>query len=50
MKGGIVPFPKKDDLRFTVNYSGITLFSVAPKIYLYITECYQTLKKKEKDF
>ena len=33
MKGYILPFPKKGDLRFTKNYRGITFTSVAAKIY-----------------
>ena len=33
MKGCILPFPKKDDLGFAKNYRGITLTSIAAKIY-----------------
>ena len=33
MKGCILPFPKKGDLRLTKNYQGITLTSIAAKIY-----------------
>ena len=33
MKGCILPFPKKGDLRFAKNYRGITLTSIAAKIY-----------------
>ena len=33
MKGCILPFPKKGDLRLTKNYWGITLTSIAAKIY-----------------
>ena len=33
MKGFILPFPKKDDLRLAKNYRGITLISIAAKIY-----------------
>ena len=33
VKGGILPFPKKDDLGITSNYRGITLSEVAAKIY-----------------
>ena len=33
MKGCILPFPKKDDLGLTKNYRGITLTSIAAKIY-----------------
>ena len=32
-KGFILPFPKKGDLRIAKNYSGITLTSIAVKIY-----------------
>ena len=32
MKGCILPFPKKSDLRFAKNYRGITLTSIAAKI------------------
>ena len=32
-KGCILPFPKKGDLRITKNYRGITLTSIAAKIY-----------------
>ena len=33
MKGCILPFPKKDDFRLAKNYRGITLTSIAAKIY-----------------
>ena len=33
MKGCILPFPKKGDLGLVKNYRGITLTSIAPKIY-----------------
>ena len=33
MKGCILPFPKKGDLRLAKNYWGITLISIAAKIY-----------------
>ena len=33
MKGFILPFPKKGDLRLAKNYRGITLTSIAAKIY-----------------
>ena len=33
MKGCILPFPKKGDLRLAKNYRGITLISIAAKIY-----------------
>ena len=33
MKGCILPFPKKGDIRLTKNYRGITLTSIAAKIY-----------------
>ena len=33
MKGYILPFPKTDDLRLAKNYRGITLTSIAAKIY-----------------
>ena len=33
MKGCILPFPKKGDLRLVKNYRGITLTSIAAKIY-----------------
>ena len=33
MKGCILPFPKKGDLKLTKNYQGITLMSIAAKIY-----------------
>ena len=33
MKGCILPFPKKGDLRLAKNYRGITLTSIAAKIY-----------------
>ncbi len=33
MKGCILPFPKKDDLGLAKNYLGITLTSIAAKIY-----------------
>ena len=33
MKGCILPFPKKGDLRLAKNYHGITLTSIAAKIY-----------------
>ena len=33
MKGCILPFPKKSDLRLAKNYRGITLTSIAAKIY-----------------
>ena len=33
MKGYILPFPKKGDLRIAKNYRGITLTSIAAKIY-----------------
>ena len=33
MKGCILPFPKKDDLGLAKNYRGITLTSIATKIY-----------------
>ena len=33
MKGCILPFPKKGDLGLTKNYRGITLTSIAAKIY-----------------
>ena len=33
MKGGILPFPKKGDLGLAKNYRGITLTSIAAKIY-----------------
>ena len=33
MKGCIHPFPKKDDLGLAKNYRGITLTSIAAKIY-----------------
>ena len=33
MKGCILPFPKKGNLRLTKNYQGITLTSIAAKIY-----------------
>ena len=33
MKGCILPFPKKSDLRLEKNYRGITLTSIAAKIY-----------------
>ena len=33
MKGCILPFPKKGDLGFVKNYRGITLTSIAAKIY-----------------
>ena len=32
-KGCILPFPKKDDLRITKNYRGITLNSIVAKVY-----------------
>ena len=32
-KGSILPFPKKGDLRIAKNYQGITLTSIAAKIY-----------------
>ena len=33
MKGCIFPFPKKGDLKLAKNYRGITLMSIAAKIY-----------------
>ena len=33
MKECILPFPKKGDLRLAKNYRGITLISIAAKIY-----------------
>ena len=33
MKGCILPFPKKGDLRLAKNYRGITFISIAAKIY-----------------
>ena len=33
MKGCILPFPKKGELGLTKNYQGITLTSIAAKIY-----------------
>ena len=33
MKGCILPFPKKGDLGLAKNYRGITLTSIAAKIY-----------------
>ena len=33
MKGCILPFPKKGDLRLAKNYRGITLTSIAARIY-----------------
>ena len=33
MKGCILPFPKKGDLGLAQNYRGITLTSIAAKIY-----------------
>ena len=33
MKGCILPFPKKGDLGLAKNYRGITLTSIATKIY-----------------
>ena len=33
MKGCILPFPKKGDLGVAENYQGITLTSIAAKIY-----------------
>ena len=33
MDEGILPFPKKDDLRLAKNYRGITLTSILAKIY-----------------
>ena len=33
MKGCILPFPKKGDLGSAKNYRGITLTSIAAKIY-----------------
>ena len=33
MKGCILPFPKKGDLRLAKNYQGITFTSIAAKIY-----------------
>ena len=33
MKGYILPFPKKGDLGLAKNYQGITLTSIAAKIY-----------------
>ena len=33
MKGCILPFPKKGDLALAKNYRGITLTSIAVKIY-----------------
>ena len=33
MKGCILPFPKKGDIRLAKNYQGITLTSIAAKIY-----------------
>ena len=33
MKGCILPFPKKSDLRLAKNYRGITLTCIAAKIY-----------------
>ena len=33
MKGCILPFPKKGDLGLAKNYRGITLTSIAVKIY-----------------
>ena len=33
MKGCILPFPKKGDLRLAKQYRGITLTSTAAKIY-----------------
>ena len=33
MKGCIFPFPKKDDLGLAQNYRGITITSIAAKIY-----------------
>ena len=33
MKGCILPFPKKGDLGLSKNYRGITLASIATKIY-----------------
>ena len=33
MKGCILPFPKKSDLELAKNYRGITLISIAAKIY-----------------
>ena len=38
MKGCILPFPKKGDLRLAKNYRGITLTSIAAKIY-YALQC-----------
>ena len=32
-KGQILPFPKKGDLRISKNYWGITLTSIADKVY-----------------
>ena len=34
MKGCILLFPKKDDLGLAKNYQGITLTSIAAKIYI----------------
>ena len=33
MKGSFLPFPKKGELGFAKNYRGITLTSIAAKIY-----------------
>ena len=33
MKGCILPFPKKGDLGLAKNYRGITLTSIAAKMY-----------------
>ena len=44
MKGCIFPFPKKGDLRLAKNYQGITLTSIAAKIYNTLLQNHRELK------
>ena len=46
MKGCIIPFPKKEHLRLAKNYWGITLTSIAAKIYNALLHNYIELKIK----
>ena len=56
MKGCILPFPKKGDLRLTKNYRGITLTSIGAKIYNALlhnhieTKIENILRKKQNGF
>ena len=55
-KGCILPFLKKGDLRIVKNYQGITLTSIAAKIYnALLRNCIEpkiekALRKKQKGF